>query len=179
MRRQPLERRRSRDPPCARDCARIWRTASGMQRGAADPAARADAAEQRPGLALRDRLPGQERLHRTGLGMLAARQTDLGPLALPGRSCSRAMRSLSPLAAMATSSTCSATSSDRRSAPAKPNSSSARSRRPRALGSQVASSRRSMASVSAAAFARAARAGAAGPAAAPGCRGAPGSTADR
>ena len=55
----------------------------GMQRGTADPTAFADAAEQRARLAPGDRLPSKQCLHRTGVGMLATRQADLGPL--PGR----------------------------------------------------------------------------------------------
>ena len=105
----------------------------GVQRGVADPAAGADPAEQRPGLALGHRLPGLERPHRAGLDMLAPRQADLGPLprlvGLAPRRCAAAARRRR----RATSSTCSATSSERRSAPAKPNSSRARSRRPRAV----------------------------------------------
>ena len=60
--------------------ARIRRTASGCSARIADVTAGADAAEQRPGSALGDRLPGLERQHRTGLGMLPPRQADLGPL---------------------------------------------------------------------------------------------------
>src|SRR6185312_11957870 len=117
----------------------------GMQTGRADPPGRADSPEQRAGLALRHRLPGLERPHRAGVGVLAAGQADLRPCPA-GSVLPRAMRMRSPpplafhgLApaepwpappeAAVTSSTFSATSSERRSAPAKPISSSARSRR--------------------------------------------------
>lgn len=50
-----------------------------VQRRVADPAAGADAAEQRAGLALGDRLPRLEGAQRAGFGVFAARQADFGP----------------------------------------------------------------------------------------------------
>src|SRR5271166_5534717 len=47
-----------------------------MQRGLADAAGAADAAEQRTGLRAGHRLPRLESPRRAGLGVLAARQTD-------------------------------------------------------------------------------------------------------
>ena len=51
-----------------------------MQRGLADAAGAADAAEQRAGLPAGHRLPRLESPRRAGLGVLAARQADLRPL---------------------------------------------------------------------------------------------------
>src|SRR5271157_1204314 len=59
-------------------CARIPRVR--MQRGLADTAGAADAAEQRAGLSACHRLPRLESPRRAGLGLLAARQADLRPL---------------------------------------------------------------------------------------------------
>ena len=60
--------------------ARIRRTASGCSAAVADAPAGADAAKQRPGFSFGHRLPGLEGAHRTGLGMAATWQADLGPL---------------------------------------------------------------------------------------------------
>src|SRR5271157_5073939 len=68
----------SSSPAMRARCARIPRVR--MQRGLADTAGAADAAEQRTGLAARHRLPRLESPRRAGLGVLAARQADLRPL---------------------------------------------------------------------------------------------------
>ena len=52
----------------------------GMQRGLADPIAGADFSKQRPGFAFGHRLPGLERPHRAGFHKSPARQADLRPL---------------------------------------------------------------------------------------------------
>ena len=151
----------------------------GVQRGVADAAAGADAAEQRAG-AVAWRPPARPRTPAPGRFRHACRAAGRSrPPAPPGRSC-RAR--------------CAAAARRRRGPrprPAAPpvRSGAVRRRSRTAAGrgragrapcvSQVASSWRSMASVSAAAFCAGRPCCAAGRAAVPGCRDAPGSTAGR